>query len=105
MVGGMGSRAEGTDQRDPSNEAEAEHFWIPFLCNAIDAVLLQEGHALFHSDDCADRPPPCGPWLQGEHCPRIPEIPFPGNLFVARSVRRQGIVQNPEAQAALRKEW
>eukprot|EP00975_Prorocentrum_lima_P056058 11752556-Prorocentrum_lima.AAC.1 len=43
--------------------------------------------------------------MQGEHRPRTPEIPFPENLFVARSVRRQEIVQNPDAQAALKKEW
>eukprot|EP00969_Alexandrium_andersonii_P277800 12279961-Alexandrium_andersonii.AAC.1 len=96
---------EGTDQRGSSEDSETENSWIPLLCNALDVVLLQEGHALYHSGDYADRPPPCGPWVQGEHRPRIPEIPFPENLFVARSVRRQDIVHDPEAQAALRKEW
>eukprot|EP00969_Alexandrium_andersonii_P245574 10853063-Alexandrium_andersonii.AAC.1 len=45
------------------------------------------------------------PTLAGEHRPRIPGIPFPECLLVARPVNRKEVLQKPAAQAALRKEW
>ena len=76
------------------------------LCFEGTDALFAGSNELYASEDYADYDPGIGSTgCRSSHRPLHPRVAFPESLLVARPVKRAEIESNPDAQAALRKEW